>query len=94
MLMTNNELAQAIEVANQRVRDCGTGQPNYEPLLEHLKALLAEQRRRATAQPVFTPAVPVQVHPAVIPQPKWWAPQTTEQPPYTITCGAGFVHQQ
>ena len=46
-MMTNDELAQEIEVSDQRVKYCRTAQDRYAPHLEHLKALLAEQRRRA-----------------------------------------------
>ena len=59
MQMTNEELAQTIEITDKRVQQCGTGQPRYEPLLQHLKALLAEQLKRATAAPVLAPAAPV-----------------------------------
>lgn len=47
MVMTNGELAQAIEVVDRKVRECATALPRHEPLLTHLKALLAEQLRRA-----------------------------------------------
>lgn len=66
MNMTNDELVQAIEVADKKVRECGTGTPRYEPLLQHLKALLAEQRRRAEQPlpaPVMAPAGPLWVQP-------------------------------
>lgn len=81
MQMTNAELAQAIEIANQRVRQCGTGQPLYEPLLDHLKALLAEQRKRATTAAPFAPTLP---QPTFMPAAPPWGPW---QPPYTVTCG-------
>lgn len=85
MVLTNEELAQAIEVADKKVRECGTGAPRHEPLLEHLKALLAEQRRRAvqeTPPPIVAPiwVQPATVHPQWVPQPAW-------APPWTITCG-------
>ena len=75
--MTNEELAQAIEVADKKVRECGTGQPRYEPLLAHLKALLAEQRRRAEQRPEWHVTLPT---PTWVPRPPW-------EPPYTVTCG-------
>jgi hypothetical protein len=76
-MMTNEELAQAIEVADKKVRECATG-PRYWPLLTHLKALLAEQRRRAE-QPVLVPVT--------LPTPTWVSRQPWE-PPYIVTCGA------
>ena len=78
MNMTNAELSEALAVADGRVHMCGTGSPRYQPLLEHLKALLAEQRRRAEApQPKSLPWVP---------QPLW-APQPVFVPPYIVTSG-------
>lgn len=86
--MTNEELAKTIDVADKKVRECGTGQPRYEPLLAHLKALLAEQRRRAEQRPEWhspVPAVqpvPVPVTlptPTLVQQPAW-------TPPWPITC--------
>jgi hypothetical protein len=74
MGLTNDELAQAIEVADKKVHECSTGSPRHEPLLEHLKALLAEQRRRA-----------VQERPPQIVAPLWVQPAWV--PPWTITCG-------
>lgn len=90
MSMTNEELAQAIEIADKRVRECGTGQPRYEPLLQHLQALLAEQRRRAEqplAPPVMSPTGPLWVQPVIV-QPTW-VPRQPWEPPWTITCAAG-----
>lgn len=86
MGLTNAELAEAIEVADKKVRECGTGQPRYEPLLEHLKALLAEQRRRAVQEHPLPLVAPIWVQPAFIPSPQW-VPQMPWTPPYTITCG-------
>lgn len=84
-MMTNDELAQAIEVADKKVRECGTAQPRYEPLLAHLKALLAEQLRRAQA-PVAPaiPTGPLWVQPVIV-QPTW-VPRDPWVPPYEITC--------
>ncbi|MCZ8033121.1 MAG: hypothetical protein O9339_20685 [Rubrivivax sp.] len=87
--MTNEELAQAIEVADKKARECGTGQPRYEPLLAHLKALLAEQRRRAEQRPEWSgplPAVQPVLVPVTLPAPTW-APRPPWEPPYTVTCG-------
>ena len=78
MNLTNTELAEALEVADERVLMCSTSSPRYQPLLEHLKALLAEQRRRAEApQPKPLPWVP---------QPLC-APQSVFVPPFVVTCG-------
>ena len=86
MGLTNEELAQAIEVVDKKVRECGTASPRYDPLLEHLKALLAEQRRRAVQELPGQIVAPLWVQPVTVhPQ---WAPQTPWQPPWTITCGS------
>ena len=46
--MNNSELLQAIVVCNKSVHGCDSESPRYEPLMNHLKALLAEQLLRAT----------------------------------------------
>jgi len=84
-MMTNDELVQAIEVADKRVHQCGTGSPRYDPLLSHLKDLLAEQKRRAeTRELVFAPSGPIFVQPWTV-QPTW-APTQPWAPPFTVTC--------
>ena len=46
-MLTNKELEEAIDDIDGRLRICNTELPRYNPLLEHLKGLLAEQLRRA-----------------------------------------------
>ena len=46
--MNNLELSQAIEICNKSLFMCDHLSPRYEPMMNHLKALLAEQLRRAT----------------------------------------------
>lgn len=45
--MSNDELAQAIEVTNTLVRATGTAEATYMPLANHLKSLLDLQVKRA-----------------------------------------------
>ena len=85
--MTKEELSQAIEVANKRVCECGHATPRYEPLLTNLKALLAEQRRRAEhplPTPVMVPTGPLWVQPVIV-YPAW-EPRRAWDPPWTVTC--------
>jgi len=46
--LNNDELAAAIEWAYVRIRQTGTGCASYQPLVDHLQALLYEQLQRAT----------------------------------------------
>jgi hypothetical protein len=48
-MMTNDELAQAIVATQDRLRMVGTAYAEHPILVEHLKALLAEQLKRATS---------------------------------------------
>jgi hypothetical protein len=48
MKLSNAELADAISITYERIRKTGTGCGSYQPLVAHLKALLAEQLKRAT----------------------------------------------
>lgn len=47
--MTNDELAKALATTQDRLRMVGTAYAEYPILVEHLKALLAEQLKRATS---------------------------------------------
>ena len=90
MSMTNDELRQAIEDAAKLVRSTAPDSPVYDDTVRHLRALLAEQQRRAgQALPVFTPVGPVLVQPAIV-QPTW-VPYSTGnppwKPPFEVTCG-------
>lgn len=82
--MTNEELAQAIEVADKRVKECRTGQGRYAIYLEHLKNLLAEQSLRAVAAQPQAPIAPAWTYPVFV-QPTW-VPQPALVPPFIVTC--------
>ena len=82
--MTNDELRQAIEDANVRVRTTAPDSPVHDDVVTHLRALLLEQQRRSTTAPVVVPAGPLWVQPVVV-QPTW-VPQQPWVPPYEITC--------
>ena len=56
MSMTNDELRQAIEDANVRVRTTAPDSPVHDDVVTHLRALLLEQQRRSTTAPVVVPA--------------------------------------
>lgn len=47
--MTNDELAEALATIQDRLRTLGTACAEHPILVDHLKALLAEQLKRATA---------------------------------------------
>ena len=92
MSMTNDELAQAIDAAERMLRESAPIHPRHAPLLEHLKALLAEQRRRATTPALQVgPIAPLLVQPpVVVPQPTWVPGSTGNppwKPPFEVTCG-------
>jgi hypothetical protein len=54
-MLTNGELAQAIVATQDRLRWLGSAYPERPVLVEHLKALLAEQLKRATLETVQQP---------------------------------------
>lgn len=85
MSITNDELRQAIEDANNLVRTTGPDSPVYMDAVMHLRALLLEQQRRAAAQaPTVVPTGPIWVHPVIV-HPTW-APRPAWEPPYVVTC--------
>lgn len=91
MSMTNDELRQAIEDANKLARTTAPDSPVHNDVVKHLRALLAEQQRRAAlpAAPVLAPTGPLWVQPVIV-QPTW-APGGTGnppwKPPFEVTCG-------
>lgn len=90
MSMTNDELRQAIEDAAKLVRTTASDSPVYHDAVKHMRALLAEQQRRAavTLAPVVAPVVaptgPQWVQPVIVTP--TWIPQQPWTPPYEITC--------
>ena len=74
-MMTNQELAQAIEVADQRVKISSASHPGYEMHLAHLEALLIQQQLRAAerATEPMGPSTPT------------WVPMTPILP-FIVTC--------
>lgn len=86
MSMTNDELRQAIEDANKLARTTAPDSPVHNDVVKHLRALLAEQQRRAAlpAAPVVAPTGPLLVQPVLV-QPTW-VPRAPWTPPYEITC--------
>lgn len=90
MTMTNGELRQAIEDANNIVRTTAPGSPVYGDAATHLRALLMEQQRRAAAPvPSFVPAGPLWVQPVIVHP--MWQPRQTWEPPFIVTGQEGLV---
>lgn len=48
-MLTNDELGRALATTQESIRMVGTADAEHPILVEHLKALLAEQLKRATA---------------------------------------------
>jgi hypothetical protein len=87
MSMTNNELQDAITMANAMVKAAAQDSRTYAPLLAHLNALLKLQQQRAEQVPQWPtqPApMPTWVQPMIV-QPMW-VPPAPWTPPFTVTC--------
>ena len=67
--MKNEELQDAITMANAMVKATGQDSPRFALLLDHFHALLREQQRRAVATPTLAPSLPVWVQPMPVQQP-------------------------